>query len=153
VAAGDQHAAKDATQEAYLVMYQRWPVRRSRSLDENRRYVIGIAVKKVADWFRATRDGQLHDDLEVGIDDRRFVEILDEQSVLAEVRALIDRQPARRRAVGSLFFLEGYEDCTEIGQILGISGSTVRTHVERLRKLLRPLVEQILGRDQGGDQL
>jgi DNA-directed RNA polymerase specialized sigma24 family protein len=50
-----------------------------------------------------------------------------------------------------LFFLEGWE-YTEIAATLDISESTVRTQVQRLRELLKPLIHRINDLDQGGER-
>lgn len=153
MAAGDQHVARDATQEAYVAMLRLWPKRRGMPLDDNRRYVIGIASKKVADWYRLS-DNQntgLADEFDLSTEDVGFAEVLDEHSVLSATRRLIDGQPSRRRVVAVLFFLEGWR-YREIAAALGISESTVRTHVERLRNLLKPLIDQIRELDRGGER-
>ena len=62
-AAGDRHLAHDATQDAYLVMLEQWPKRRNRCSEDNRGYVVSIAVKKVFDWFRRNSKFELDPDL------------------------------------------------------------------------------------------
>lgn len=149
VTAGDEHVAKDATQDAYFVMFLRWKERRCRSFDDNSRYVVGIAVRKVADWYRCQRRlTGLDDEHDWGTEDPRFDDVLDELSVLQAARDLIARQPVQRRAVGLLFFLQ-HCHYAEIAEALGITQSTVRTHVQRLRVQLRPLVDQT---NRGGER-
>lgn len=149
VTAGDQDVARDATQDAYLEMLRRWESRRCRSFDDNSRYVVGIAVRKVADWYRCHRRlTALDDEHDGGTEDPRFDDVLDELSVLQAVRDLIARQPVQRRAVGTLFFLQNCHHA-EIAVALGITQSTVRTHVQRLRAQLKPLVDQT---NRGGER-
>ncbi len=148
VAAGDKHQAHDATQEAYCAMLRIWPERRSCPEEDNRKYVSSIAVRKVIDAFRKRRGQvELHEELEMSAEDLGLSNILDEMATLDTVRKIIDRQPERRRAVAVLFFFEEL-DYQEIAASLSISPSTVRTHVERLRGQLQPLLGQITG---GGD--
>lgn len=150
--AGDQHLAHDATQDAYIVVLQRWSERQHLPLDVNRRYVVGIAAHKVIDRYRnQRRDARLDDECDQPLEDSSFTELIDELSVLRAVRELIDRQPARRRAVATLYFLEE-ANYTEIATALRIAESTVRTHVERMRVLLKPLINQIAELDKEGRQ-
>ena len=72
-------------------------------------------------------------------------------AALPVVRDFLDRQPLRRRAVGALYFLEGF-DYIEIAEVLGMSRSTARTHVQRLRGTLQPLIDRINLDDQGTEQ-
>lgn len=70
-AGGDREVAHDATQEAYLAMLRilvdRGPVR------DPAQYVVGIAVKKVVDAYRASarHDGWI-DDYDLPIEDVGF---------------------------------------------------------------------------------
>jgi RNA polymerase sigma factor (sigma-70 family) len=150
MAAGDPHLAHDATQDAYVVLLQRWSKRQHLPVDVNRRYVVGIAAHKVIDRYRyQRRDAKLDDECDQPLEDNGFTELINELSVLRAVRELIDRQPARRRAVATLYFLEE-ASYTEIATALRITESTVRTHVERMRALLKPLIDQITELDEGG---
>ncbi|WP_167405965.1 RNA polymerase sigma factor [Amycolatopsis thailandensis] len=151
MAAGDTHLAHDATQEAYLVMLRRWSDRQHRSQDDNRKYVAGVAANKVIDAYRHRhRHVQFDDELDVPADGDQYAEVLDDLTLLAAVRTLIATQPPRRRAVATLYFLAGL-DSAEIAESLTMSESTVRTHIQRLRSILKPRVDQISRTDQGGE--
>jgi RNA polymerase sigma factor (sigma-70 family) len=148
--AGDRHLAHDATQEAYVVLLQRWSERQHLPLNDNRRYVVGIAGRKVSDRYRSQRrEAKLDDECDHPLEDNGFTELISELSVFRAVRELIDRQPAQRRAVATLYFLEDFT-YAEIATTLGITESTARTHVQRMRALLKPLIEQITELDKGG---
>jgi RNA polymerase sigma factor (sigma-70 family) len=150
--AGDHDVAQDATQDAYVVMVGCWCDRRRRTLQENQRYVVGIAIKKVADWYR--RNGRLlalDDESDRPVEDDGYEHILDQLTVFKAVRHLVEGQPIGMRAVGLLYFFEEFE-YGEIADLLGISSSTVRTQVQRLRARLRPLVNRIAELDGGGEQ-
>lgn len=150
--AGDLHVARDATHDAYVVMLDRWAERRNCSLADNQRYVIGIAVKKVADWYRARRRFvPLPEDDDPPTADHVLDDVLDQLSLFKEVRRFLESRPLVSRTVGILYFLEGFTQA-EIAPIIGIDASTVRTHVHRLRKRLRPMVERIRRLDEGGDR-
>lgn len=151
-AAGDPEAAHESTQEAYVVMWERWHERCSRSVKDNGRYVVGIAVRKVADWHRQRiRLVALTEDEDASGEDIGFTDVLDQMSVLRAVRELIASQPNRRREVGVLFFLEDFS-YKEIAETLAITESTVRTHIERLRLLLKPLLDADGQFGQGGER-
>ena len=150
--AGDPDMARDATQDAYVVMLEQWNIRRRRSLRDNHRYVIGIAVKKVADRYRLGRRlVPIDDKNDQPVEDKGYEQILDELALFTAVRSLLEGQPIGMRAVGVLYFLEGF-NYKEIADTLGISTSTVRTQVQRLRARLRPLVDQDAKLDGGGER-
>jgi RNA polymerase sigma factor (sigma-70 family) len=150
--AGDQEVAWDVTQDAYIAMMACWPSRRGLPVEDNLRYVIGIASHKVVDWYRAPDNKCAELDGVDGLaDEPTPADTLSEQAVLNAVRDLLDGQPAHRRAVGVLYFLEGWKQL-EIAATLDLDPSTVRTQVQRLRVRLRPLIHRINNLDQGGDQ-
>jgi RNA polymerase sigma factor (sigma-70 family) len=147
--AGDRHLALDAIQDAYVVLLQRWSERQHLPLDDNRRYVVGIAARKVIDRYRFQRRYvNLDDECDQPLEDNGFTELINELSVFRVVRELIDWQPARRRVVATLYFLEE-ASYSEIATALGITESTARTHVERMRTLLKPLIDQITKLHEG----
>lgn len=150
--AGDYHASGDLVQESYVEMWRRWPERRTYNHTDNRRYVAGIAMHKVADWYRERgRFTELLPQHERGAEDPAIDSVLDRASLMRCVRDLIDRQPPRRRLVAVLFFIEGFP-ADEIAPILDLKPSTVRTHVQRLRELLKPYVTRLDESQKGGEQ-
>jgi Cyclic nucleotide-binding domain/Sigma-70, region 4 len=104
----------------------------------------------VDSYRRAQRLSKLDNSNDGGEEDKGFAEVLDRLSILSAVREVIACQPPRRRAVAVLFFVEerGYE---EIATILDITESTVPTHVERMRGLLKTYVDWTIDHDRGGD--
>lgn len=88
--AGDEQVARDATQDAYVEMYRRWSERQARSFDDNRRYVVGIAVHKVVDWYRRPTAIDLDHALGCGIEERGYIEVLDENRLFGAVRVDFD---------------------------------------------------------------
>jgi RNA polymerase sigma-70 factor (ECF subfamily) len=143
-ASGDVSIADDAVQDAYASMLANWTERRDRSLGDNRAYLLRIVFNKVMDHHRQSgRFAELQSDHEICGEDPGFSTVLDSSSLMRSVREFLDSQPPRRRAVAMLRFLGDYE-YSEIAQILGISESTVRTQVERVRVLLKPYVDQMM---------
>ncbi|GAA2815726.1 sigma-70 family RNA polymerase sigma factor [Saccharopolyspora taberi] len=149
MAAGNSHLGEEISQQAYVAMLECWPKRRHASQEDNRRYVIGIAAKKLADWYRRLRDWDaIDDENDCPAVDPGFDKVLNELSVFKAVRDLIEQQPAHRRSVGVLYFVEEWP-YQEIAEALAISESTVRTQIERLRGHLKPLIHQLYG---GGER-
>jgi len=150
--AGNREIGGDAAQDAYLAMFERWDERKARSSGDNRRYVIGIAAKKVADWYRRTnRFVPLDEEGELPGPDDFHDQVLDRLTLYKEVTLLLENQPARRRMIGVLYFLAEFSG-PEIAEHLGISPSTVRTQVERLRARLRPLARRHETLGEGGER-
>ena len=152
-AGGDIQVAHDATQEAYVAMLRLWRDNKKPEGDGDVcRYVVGIAVHKVADFYRS-RDRHVpwEEEHDCGSHETRYAEVLDTMTVFQEVRDFLDRQPPRRRAVGALYFLEEF-DYPEIAEALDMSCSTARTHVHRFRSGLQRLILRITPDDQGGER-
>jgi len=78
--------------------------------------------------------------------DGGFDRVLGELAVCAAVREVVNRQPHGRRTVG-IMYLFGEMTYREIADALGVTESTVRTHILRLRADLQPFVTQIDGLD------
>jgi RNA polymerase sigma-70 factor (ECF subfamily) len=150
-AGGDAYVAQEATQEAYLVMLKLW--RDNKKPEKGLcRYVVGIAVHKVTDYYRARdRNVELNDQHDCGRPETGYAEALGTLTVLQAVRDFLDRQPPQRRAVGVLYFLQEF-DYSEIAETLAMSRSTARTHVQRLRKALQPLIDRSTLDDRGGER-
>lgn len=71
-------------------------------------------------------------------------EVLDEENIqlkVEEIRRTMSQLPNGYRTVLSLFLFEGY-DYEEIGDILQISGSTVRTQYHRAKQKLVHMLKQ-----------
>ncbi|OLF16781.1 RNA polymerase sigma factor [Actinophytocola xanthii] len=142
MARGDPDLARDATQDAYARLLRQWRGSGSRSRQamaarggDEGRHVAAVAVRRVADAERRggraatgrSEEGGEHED----VPGRKLPD---------SVRELIDRQPVERRAVAVLFFLLECGD-GEIADILAIPRTVIRAHVERMRVLMKPLVD------------
>jgi RNA polymerase sigma factor (sigma-70 family) len=132
-------------------MLERWCDNKKPEGDVGR-YVVGVAVRKVADFYRSRdRCVPLEEGYDCGSHETGYAEVLDTMTTLDVVRDCLDRQPPRRRAVGVLYLLEEFE-YPEIAETLGMSCSTVRSHVQRLREALQPLINRITLDDRGGER-
>jgi RNA polymerase sigma factor (sigma-70 family) len=149
-AGGNREVAHDATQEAYLAML-RILVDRGPARDAGQ-YVVGIAVKKVIDLYRASaRYDRWTDDCDLPTEDVGFEQVTDDTLVTRLVIEFLNRQGPQQRAVGVLYFLEELT-YNEISAALGgMSPSTARTHVQRLRQKLVPLVQEVVANSGGGE--
>lgn len=147
----DKDTAEDVVQDAYLEMLLRWHDRKHLALEYNRQYVTKIAMNKARDRCRQLRRfGKLDEELDCVTLDDRLDEVLDGLSILRHVRRVIAVQPERRRQVAVMHFLEERSPL-EIADVLRISPSTVRTHLQRVRELLGPDVLELLRLQDGGE--
>lgn len=72
-------------------------------------------------------------------------------SVTRLVIEFLNLRAPQQRAVGVLYFPEELT-YSEISTALdGMSPSTARTHVQRLRQKLTPLVKQVVANSEGGE--
>ncbi|HZM83259.1 MAG TPA: sigma-70 family RNA polymerase sigma factor [Candidatus Limnocylindrales bacterium] len=141
---GKTDAANEVVQEGYTAIWRSWASRRSLSLDDNMKYLARIVYFKVVDHFRGTRFTDEFDEVVHYRSDQPAVEdsALTELGILRLVRQHLDHEPPRRRAVALMYFLDGL-DVDQIAATLQMSHSTVRTHIERSRKILRRYVAKL----------
>lgn len=148
--AGDEDLAKDATQEAYVRMWQRWDQRCTRCLVDNQRYVIKIARNWTIDRYRErARFSAFTADLEFPTEDPDLLAVSDDPSVLKAVRRYLDTLSERPRMVALLRFFDG-RDSAEIAMLLGIEEKTVQNYLAQVRKALRGYRDQMTDPDEGG---
>jgi len=141
--------AYDATQEAYVVMWERWLTKDKPKYDASS-FVVKIAINKVADHFRSRRRWESWDcQPDRGCDDDGYEEALSRMTIFALVRRFLDNEPPRRRTVGILYLL-GEFDYTSIAATLEINYRTVCTHMKRIREKLQPLANKIIKDGEGG---
>jgi RNA polymerase sigma-70 factor (ECF subfamily) len=150
-----RQAAEDATQQAYAVLLTKWNewvedpavgrvLRCDLSVDLNRAYVRGIAVKQVLRWRREHRR---QTELPEHVIDVAFVTQFDTSLVRDEFLKAIEDMPRRQRQVVSMMFLDDLTP-VEIAERLRISDSTVRTHLDRARDRLEPYVKKLREEDE-----
>jgi RNA polymerase sigma factor (sigma-70 family) len=115
-------------------------------------YVVGIAVKKVIDLHRArARHDSWTDEYDPPIQEAGFEQVNADASLTRLVIEFLNQQAPQQRAVGVLYFLEELT-YNEISTVLGgMSPSTARTHVQRLRQKLAPLVNRVATSAEGGE--
>jgi RNA polymerase sigma factor (sigma-70 family) len=122
---GDRHAAEDVAAEALARAYASW--RKVRNLPYRNAWVMRVATNLAIDQTRRRRpiiDSALH---------AEFEEVTTIRLALAAaLRAL----PRRQREAIALYYLGGMNE-GEVSSALGISTSSVRTHVQRGLAALR----------------
>jgi RNA polymerase sigma factor (sigma-70 family) len=150
VARGDIEVARDATQEAYLTMFRLWAAG-GRPIQDPARYVVGVAVNKVVDHYRRqARHEVLTDDDVPAVQDAAFDQVVSRIAIIDVIRKFLDCQAPQQRAVGVLYFMEEFTYAEICAVLDDMSQSTARTHVQRLRRKLAPLVKRYLGNNEGG---
>ena len=144
VLSGSRSLAEDLTQEAFMAAYRKWD--RISRYDQPRAWVRRVvANKSVSAWRRrlatSTVVARLAAADPIGEDPELNAETIE---LWEAVRAL----PQRQAQAVALHYLEGLP-LGEIGEILGCSSGTVKTHLARARDRLHR--ELALG-PQGGER-
>lgn len=128
---GDRWAAEDLTQEAFAAAAGRWD--EVGGLDRPGSWVRRVvANKSVSRWRRQVAEvaawRRMPDRTESGGDPQLSAEA-------GELWAAVRRLPKRQCQVVALTYLDGLP-ASEVGQILGCSTPTVKTHLQRGRTTL-----------------
>ena len=135
--AGDRHRGEDLAQEVLARAYPRW--NRIIAGGNPDVYLRRMLVNAHLSWRRRRSSSELVD----GGDRVETADRVDVGATAAErdaVWRLIRRLPARQRATIVLRYYEDLDDAT-IGEILGCSPVTVRTHAMRALATLRQYVD------------
>jgi RNA polymerase sigma-70 factor (ECF subfamily) len=134
---GNQAEAEDLAQEAFLAAFKALPTFRADAKFST--WLYRIASNKCKDWLRVKRPGQgqydvgADEQLDLHVADGRTPEdLLSQQQVAKELNQAIQRLPPLYREAFVLKHIEGlsYE---EMGEILGVSGDTLKMRVYKGR--------------------
>jgi RNA polymerase sigma factor (sigma-70 family) len=163
VGRGDVELAREAMQEAFLAIWLMWDERQSHPLVDNRRYVTKIAANKAVDRLRQSRRWEplsdealdAHAPLSSRVSTDRAFEAAEVGLAFGvhqarNLRQAIDAMPPKLRSVAELYLIAEF-DYDEIAKIMGTERSTVRSQVQRVRQLLRPIAEQARYLVEGGE--
>ena len=123
----DRELATDAVAEAFAQLLRRGAV-----IEDPQAWVWRAAFKIAS--------GELKKRRSLGAIDERELPALDSQ-VPGELFELLQRLPARQRAVVLLRFYAGYST-SEVAAISGCTPGTVRMHLSQARRRLRQLLEE-----------
>jgi len=133
---------REAAAESFARVLERWSGLHHLEPAQVRAYVLATAKNYVRRHaLVSARFEPLDDEHDVGREDPALDRIADALSLHRAVRAVIDAQPARRRQVALLYFVQN-DTYAEIAGYLDISESTVRSHVAEVRRLLQPHVRR-----------
>jgi RNA polymerase sigma factor (sigma-70 family) len=132
----DAGLAADAAQEAFLRLYLRWD--QVGDLDDPVAWLYRVGINRCHDYRRQIkRSTRLFDRLsaQAGPDEAG------EQWIPgAEFAGLVKRLPKQQRIAAVLFY-QADLSTKEIARTMQISESAVKSHLQRAREALRPLVE------------
>ncbi len=132
----DPGLAADAAQEACLRLYLRWD--RVDELDDPIAWLYRVGINRCRDYRRQVkRAARLFDRLsaETGADEPYERWIPD-----AGFAGLVKRLPRQQRIAAVLFY-QADLSTKEVARTMQISESAVKSHLQRAREALRPLVE------------
>ena len=132
----DAGLAADAAQEACLRLYLRWDD--VDSLDDPVAWLYRVGINRCRDYRRQLkRATRLFERLSVKAGDGRPG---DGWTPEAEFAGLVKRLPRQQRVAAVLFY-QADLSTKEIARTMQISESAVKSHLQRAREALRPLVE------------
>ena len=132
----DAGLAADAAQEACLRLYLRWD--EVDSLDDPVAWLYRVGINRCRDYRRQLkRATRLFERLSAEAGDGRLV---DPWAPEAEFAGLVKRLPRQQRIAAVLFY-QADLSTKEIARAMQISESAVKSHLQRAREALRPLVE------------
>jgi RNA polymerase sigma-70 factor, ECF subfamily len=124
----DMEAVHDAVNDAYLACRMKLPELRSDDPRAQRRYVLTAAVNNVRRQHRQHHDWDPLADLDGRVEDHA-PDVADKLTVLNSLARLPERQ--RQALIASAYLDLSVE---QIAAQMGISPSTVRTHLDRARR-------------------
>jgi RNA polymerase sigma-70 factor (sigma-E family) len=138
---GDQGAAEEVVQDAYVRMHQHW--RRVREPDRALAYLRACVVNGARSALRRRGVAQRYLDAATALPDAPSAEsgalgVLEQQAVLAALRRLPTRQ---REALVLRYYADLSE--AEIAEVMGISRGAVKSHTARGVAALRQSLERV----------
>jgi RNA polymerase sigma-70 factor, ECF subfamily len=132
VICGDADLAQDAVQAAWPIAWRK--LRTLRDPDRLRPWLMAIAVNEARQLLR--QRGR-HPVVEIGVVDvGSSTTDPANRAAIADLHVALQRLPSEDRALLALRHVAGF-DATEIGRVLGISPSGVRSRLARLLDRLR----------------
>jgi RNA polymerase sigma factor (sigma-70 family) len=135
----DAGLAADAAQEACLRLYLRWP--EVDELDDPVAWLYRVGINRCRDYRRQLkRAARLLDRLSAEPDAAEVSGAAEPWAPATEFAALVKRLPKQQRVAAVLFY-QADLSTKEIARTMQISESAVKSHLQRAREALRPLVE------------
>lgn len=132
---GDRERATDATQEAFISAYAKWPT--IRRYDAPNAWVRRVAINASHDSYRSDRRRRRREEaLPISADESqtdRYTSDSSADDLLAEL-------PDRQREVATLYYVDD-RSIADIADILRLNEGTVKSHLASARDRLRALIE------------
>jgi RNA polymerase sigma-70 factor (ECF subfamily) len=134
VACGDQEAAADAVQDAFIELCLHW--KRVSKYDNPVAWVRRVAINRLSNQRRSLhrRAAAL---LRLGNQDPQSGH---EPDFRADLEDALERLPMRQRVAVALYYVEDLP-VAEVARSMGISEGSVNTHLHRARVALKPTLE------------
>lgn len=135
IVVGDIHLAEELAQDAMVEIMDQWADRRERSLESNLAWTVAIAVNLARRHWRrlAVRSRVL---ARLAGRPRPGLSSLDVEAIARiDTYRRLGVLTRRQREIGTLWIL-GDMAAEDIADALGISASSVRTHMQRIRRRL-----------------
>lgn len=136
----DFEAAQDVLQETWIALWAKWNPEQLKKIDNLYAYTVGISriyiIKHLQEKNKRLRkyDYVLMIDIERFCPDefKRIVSTI----MLKEITRFMNKQDAPLAKIFKMYFLDGLNS-VEIGKDLGIPAATVRTHIRKIRNLIK----------------
>lgn len=130
---GDEEAAAEAVQDAFIKAYPRW--RRVKGMDAPAAWIRHVAINKLRDQHRRTTRIRRAEDAAGVLEDG--IEHLPEAD---EIISLLGPLPQRQRTAMALYYIEDLP-VAEIAASMGISQGTVKAHLSQARANVESALE------------
>jgi len=131
----DAGSAADAAQEAFLRLYLRWD--EVTKLDDPVAWLYRVGINRCYDYRRGLRRAaRLLDRLTAATPRESAEPWTPDTDFLSLVKRL-----SKQQRIAAVLFYQADLSVEEIARVMHISESAVKTHLQRAREALRPLVE------------
>ena len=131
----DAGSAADAAQEAFLRLYLRWD--EVTKLDDPAAWLYRVGINRCYDYRRGLRRAaRLLDRLTAATPRESAEPWTPDTDFLSLVKRL-----SKQQRIAAVLFYQADLSVEEIARVMHISESAVKTHLQRAREALRPLVE------------
>lgn len=133
---GDRERATDATQEAFIRAYARWP--KIRGYESPAGWVRRVALNASRDSFRSDRRRRRREESVPLTTETPHADRYHSDSSAQE---MLQSLPDRQREVATLFYVDD-RSIAEIASILQVNEGTVKSHLSDARDRLRSVVDR-----------
>ena len=136
---GDREGGSDVAQEAWVAIVR--SLRRLQDPGRFRAWAYRIVTRKASDWIRSRVRRRRLNDRVAAEPVEAEVESSSAGAEVAQLRTVLAKLPADRRALLSMFYVEGMT-VGEISEALSIPDGTVKSRLFHARNRLRASLEE-----------